>query len=72
MDTREIIETLKNYYWERSHVGLEGEEYKPELDALENCAFFAVLKTLSKEELIQAITTNYNIPNKLNGCFMII
>ena len=54
MDTREIIETLKNYYWERSHVGLEGEEYKPELDALENCAFFAVLKTLSKEELEEA------------------
>ena len=54
MDTREIIETLKNYYWERSHVGLEGEEYKPELDALENSAFFAVLKTLSKEELEEA------------------
>ena len=60
MDTREIIETLKNYYWTKSYVGLDGEDDKPELDSHENCAFFAILKTLSKEQLEEASDMLYD------------
>ena len=60
MDTREIIETLKNYYWTKSYVGLDGEDDKPELDSHENCAFFAILKTLSREQLEEASDMLYD------------
>ena len=64
MDVKEILEELNTYYWTKHYIGLRDEPSSPELSKMENCAFFAVLKTFTKGQLQDALDSprDYAIP----------
>ena len=59
MEVKEILEILRNYYWDKTERSEEST-----LTSTENCAFYAVLKTLSKEQLEEAngIMSDFSMP----------
>lgn len=54
MKVKRILDELKEYYYSIPYQGLETIDSGPPFSKLDHCAFFAVMKTLTKEELKEA------------------
>lgn len=53
-DIKGLLEQLKQYFYTKPYIGLEGEESSPSLNWMEWTAYLGILKTLSQEELMEA------------------
>lgn len=67
MKVKRILDELKEYYQSIPYVGLEVIDSAPSFSKLDRCAFFAVMKSLTKEELNEArrLLFHDDYPNEL-------
>ena len=54
MKVKRLLDELKEYYNSIPWIGLEAIDSTPAFSKLDNCAFFAAIKTLTTEELKEA------------------
>jgi hypothetical protein len=59
MEVKDILEILRNYYYDKT-----GQSGESNLNSTENCAFNAVVKTFSKDEL--NVDSNAKFPHENN------